>query len=107
MTHKYLKDGTKMTKPGCEYHQKSYQAVMDWKATPTDATDQEMKAVRSAHKAVASFLGYATYTAVKQVCRLPYLRIFAAVKTMHDQDPHSISMSVNRMDENTRFKINT
>ena len=107
MAYRYLKDGTKMTKPDCEYNQRSYQAVMDFRETKPDATREEVAKVLAAYNEVkAPVTGYATYTAIKQACRLPYPRIFAVVKTLHVRNPGSIICSVNRLNENTRCNLN-
>ena len=94
-----------MTKPNCEYHQKSYHAVMDYRNVEADATDAEIAKVKNAIKATSDAITYTTYTAVKQVCRMPYPRIFAAVKAMHQDDPYSIRFTVNRMGENTMVRL--
>ena len=106
MAHKYLKDGTKMTKPQSEYHQKSYHAIMDYRNVPADATDDEIARVLDAYKSMRLPLtGYTTYTAIKQICKMTYPRIFAAIKTMHQADPYSVRFTVNRLDENTKFRL--
>ena len=105
MTHKYLNDGTKMTKPRCEYHQKVFHAVMDYKNAPANATPAEIAKVKDAIRSTSTSITYTTYTAIKQVCRLPYPRIFAAVKAIHQADPHSIRFTVNRMGENTMVRL--
>lgn len=106
MAHKTLKDGTLMTKPDCMYHQKTYHAVMKYREVEADATEAECAALRQAYNNTPKTLtGYITYTDAKQRCRLSYPRIFAAVKTLHRADPYSVSFSVNRMGENTVFKL--
>ena len=104
-THKVLKDGTKMTWPLCQYHQRRWLAVMDFRNTPADATESEIAKVLEAYRIKRQPLGYVTYTDLR-ISRLPYPRIFAVCKTLHKRDPYSVTCTVNRMNENTTVKFN-
>ena len=92
--------------PQCEYGQKSYHAIMDYRTVEGNATDAEVSRLIDAYRGMKlTVTGYTTYTAIKQVCGMSYPRIFSTLKTMHQEDPYSVKFTVNRMGENTKFAL--
>lgn len=98
-THKFLKDGTKMTWPECQYNQHRWLAVMDYKNEADNATQKEIdKVFRVYTEKAQAPTWYVAFTDLRK-SGMPYPRIFAAVKTLRVADPYTVRLNINRMGE--------
>lgn len=80
-------------------------AVLEWrKVEPIEDVDT-LREVISAWRKVKNNIGYTTYTDIYIGNRIPYDRIFGAVKWLHQINPYSIICSVDRMGNNVYFKL--
>ena len=80
-------------------------AVLEWRKTELIEDTATLKRVVCAWKKVRNTIGYTSYTEIYAETRIPYQRIFGAVKWLHHINPYAVICNVDRMGNNVYFSL--
>jgi len=104
--------GVTWTWPLCQYQQKTWRAVMKYAEVDSIDPAHRLPEVRRIKEAwtkltrmLPSMFRFIDYEAVAVMADLDLITLFRLLKGLHKQDPQSIRFNVNRMGQNTGFKL--